>query len=729
MKRTLTFLLVLCCLLPFASQAAETGKQDLQYCILSHEAIAQNQFADFLVDFMPLRNTTVRVALFKAKSPDKPLREFRISPPPMVPRTFRFDGKVGSRLIEPGDYVLRFLTRQPDERYDLAFAVLEPQAQLPLRVTGEGEFLPMDASDEASIQKAMAAPVAVVDIQDVGHMPLRDKPGGRKVGEVHGQNAALRIIKLDVQGHALVGAHATDDGSYVEGYVPQNKLKMVATNPRYGLLIDKQKQTMRIYEQGKLLGEVQISTGLMARHRLLRETRAGAFLTGDRQIGFGSGGFRYDYAIRIDGGNLIHQLGWKRVDGSPSFSEQLKLLGQKASTGCVRVQQEESPEGLSALWLWTHLPRNTKLLVLDDPAERAARYQELFPGKSVPVQVPTAPQQAQQALTPGALKLLEGAAGEAPADGTRITLTFTGDCILGSEEKSRALPHSFDSTIAEKGYAWPFSGVQEVISKDDLTVVNFEGVLKDDRTGREEGKLHWFRGPTDFVNILKEGSVELAGLANNHVRDYGQAGRNSTKKALTNGGIPFFGYGDLYTYEKDGVKIGFGGIRETIWRQDRERPAREIAQLRSEGCHYIVYSCHFGNEYKPISQLQRTIAYNLVDSGADVVVGTHPHIVQGVEAYKHGLILYSLGNFSFGGNLELTVFDGLMAQLQLDFTGDKKLDLTTLKLLPVLTTGTAPANDFRPVLAQSEDKARILNSIQQQSPLKVSEEMRFKAVD
>lgn len=367
--------------------------------------------------------------------------------------------------------------------------------------------------------------------------------------------------------------------------------------------------------------------------------------------------------------------------------------------------------------------------MLDDPAERAQRYQELFPGAAPVVQLPTAPMTAPAQLNPGDLELLDGQApAEPPEGGTRITLSFTGDCVLGSEEKSRALPHSFDSTVAEKGYAWPFSGMQEYFSKDDLTVVNFEGVLKDDRAGREEGKLHWFRGPTDFVNILKEGSVELAGLANNHVRDYGQAGRNSTKKALTGAGIPYFGYGDLYTFEKDGVKIGFGGIRETIWRQDRDRPAREIAQLRSEGCHYIVYACHFGNEYKPISELQRKIAYNLVESGADVVVGTHPHIVQGIESYKHGLILYSLGNFSFGGNLELKVFDGLVAQLQLDFTRDKALKHTTLRLVPVLTTGTAPANDFRPIPAQGEDKARILETIQQQSPLKVAEEMLFQAV-
>ena len=86
--------------------------------------------------------------------------------------------------------------------------------------------------------------------------------------------------------------------------------------------------------------------------------------------------------------------------------------------------------------------------------------------------------------------------------------------------------------------------MRHILSKDDLSVINLEGVLKDDRAGREEGKLHWFRGPTKFAKILPAGSIELAGLANNHVRDYGNPGRRSTK-ALEDSGIPYFGYGEL----------------------------------------------------------------------------------------------------------------------------------------------------------------------------------------
>ncbi|MEZ7872374.1 MAG: CapA family protein, partial [Eubacteriales bacterium] len=279
----------------------------------------------------------------------------------------------------------------------------------------------------------------------------------------------------------------------------------------------------------------------------------------------------------------------------------------------------------------------------------------------------------------------------------------------------------------EKGYEWPFSGLYDLLSADDLSVINLEGVLKDDTAGRQEGKLHWFRGPTSFAGILPAGSIELAGLANNHMRDYGIAGHNSTREALKAAGIPYFGYGDTYIQEHQGLKIGFGGIRETIWRQKPGLPGEEIAALKEAGCDYIVYTIHAGKEYsRTHNELQEKIARSIIDAGADIVIGMHPHVVQGIEKYKDGLIVYSLGNFSFGGNLKLTEFDGLAVQVILDFEG-RELKETTLKLIPLLTSGTKPANDFRPIPAQGEDKERILELVQNDSPeLEIREVMVFK---
>ncbi|NLA53680.1 MAG: CapA family protein, partial [Clostridiales bacterium] len=219
---------------------------------------------------------------------------------------------------------------------------------------------------------------------------------------------------------------------------------------------------------------------------------------------------------------------------------------------------------------------------------------------------------------------------------------------------------------------------------------------------------------------------EMAGLANNHMRDYGRAGHNSTKEALEDAGVATFGYFATHIHEHEGIKIGFGGIRETIWRQKPELPNEEIAALKEAGCDYIVYTIHGGQEYeRQHTALQTKMAHAIIDAGADLIIGAHPHVVQGIEQYKQGIIVYSLGNFTFGGNLKLTEFDGLMVQAELQFEG-RQIKETTLKLIPVLTTGTIPDNDFRPIPATGKDKARILKLVQDASgDMKIKEEMRF----
>ena len=752
----LVLLLVLIAVPCYAHEGA--GNKQLVYCIASHASIPQNQMDDFVVDYMLAKDGSIRVSLFRETVQSKAIHAWTIQRKGNAPTSFNWDGTMNKKLIEPGRYFLRFVTRdKAEESVNIAFEVTPPADPLQLIVTEPGDYLPA-SMDTKSVWQAMTAPMAVADIGDLSHEPIYDRPGGKKTGHVHGQTAGLIIWELNPDGWARVGAWGTVDGSYIEGYIMQDRLKMVEPNPRWGLLIDKAAQKMYVYEAdesaaegARLLGILNVSTGLMARNNLFRETRAGAFVTQKRIASFSSDGYRYDYAIRIDGGNLIHEAGHRVISRVKDFSAQLAGLGSKASSGCVRVDPIPGDHGMNAQWLWQHLPRGTKVLVLDDPQARMSRLEEIGgipplasgaqPGDTIlipasaedPFTVPEDPSVMSIEETPvqpaeETAQALEIIATEPPKSGsTRLTMTFTGDSILGSEEKSRKKPESFDSFIAEKGYAWPFSGLYDLLSADDLSIINLEGVLKDDTRGRQQGKLHWFRGPTSFAGILPAGSIELAGLANNHMRDYGIAGHNSTREALKAAGIPYFGYGDTYIHEHQGLKIGFGGIRETIWRQKPQLPGEEIAALKEAGCDYIVYTIHAGKEYsRTHNELQEKIARSIIDAGADIVIGMHPHVVQGIEKYKDGLIVYSLGNFSFGGNLKLTEFDGLAVQVILDFEG-RELKETTLKLIPVLTTGTKPANDFRPIPAQGEDKERILKLVQDDSPeLKIEEIMTFK---
>ena len=153
-------------------------------------------------------------------------------------------------------------------------------------------------------------------------------------------------------------------------------------NTRYGAVVDKAGQTMRIYDDGRCIGTVAVSTGLQQDGAMLAnsETRAGAFLVGSRWTRFRDDGYTYQYPVRIDGANLIHQVGWRTRHGFPAgLADQLPMLGRRASHGCVRVDPRpgEASGGINAYWIWTHFAHNTKVLVIDDPETRHARMDEL----------------------------------------------------------------------------------------------------------------------------------------------------------------------------------------------------------------------------------------------------------------------------------------------------------------------------------------------------------------
>lgn len=305
-----------------------------------------------------------------------------------------------------------------------------------------------------------------------------------------------------------------------------------------------------------------------------------------------------------------------------------------------------------------------------------------------------------------------------PTGETVITLTFGGDCVLGSDYRKEGKAESFDTAVAERGMAWPFSGVRHIFAQDDLSLVNLEVVLQEDDQGFKR-RQHNFRGHPGYTDILKLGSVESVNLANNHHIDYQAAGRQSTLEALDTAGLRYSGYGHLDVFIKNGVKIGFGGIRETTYRQKPGQVAEDISKLREMGAHYIVYSMHFGKEYSPThNELQTKMARQAIDLGADLIIGTHPHVVQGLEKYNGGLILYSLGNLVFGGNHHLTEFDALLARVTLGFEADK-MDALQLELIPVHTSGAEPANDFRPIPAKGEAKAEVLRRVQEDTPFPV----------
>ncbi len=308
----------------------------------------------------------------------------------------------------------------------------------------------------------------------------------------------------------------------------------------------------------------------------------------------------------------------------------------------------------------------------------------------------------------------------AQAENTEILLTFTGDCTLGGEERLRAKPYSFDSYIAKYGYAYPFEKVQHFLAHDDVTVINLENVFYPYERNRIP-RTYNFRGPTDFVNILNAGSVELSFLGNNHIGDYGPQGLRSTVRTLEAAGLAWFGipYPDklaTWIFEKDGVKIGFTGCYIGQWGRDPQGLRDAFLDLRQQGCAFIAAVMHGGTEYAlRQGDAQERFARFLVAQGADLVIGHHPHVLQGVERIGSANVVYSLGNFSFGGNAALRAAQTMLAQVRVSFDKEGRYMGQQLNLIPAHPSGTLEFNDYQPVPVEGAQARAVIDLVAAQS--------------
>lgn len=695
------------CDVPFSLKKC---KQALVFALSNGSTIYTD--SDWHVEFRLIRQGRLVVEFYEAGA-DKPFLTRKKDVNSYKIHNYDWDGKVNGKRLDAGDYVLRFYAEEnPAYAVDVPVTVSHDKQPLPA-IAPTGSIMPIDGMTDAEIWSLMTAPAVVANIKATSELKVLDAPSadGVPMGTIHGRSQTLEVIEIRQDGWTQVGAYHHDGGDYMVGFVPTSKLKVVLPNDRYGLLLDKRTQTLTVYEAGRPVGTLLVSTGKTFKKDVDRETAAGSFLCYEHMEDFSMNGKNYDYVIRFDGGNLLHQSGWSARKGKKDYSEHLSTLGQRASHGCVRIQPYPNEQGMNAYWIFTHIPANTRLIIMDDPEERVISI------ANAAAQV-TIDRTLKAVETPGPLS-----AGE-----TELTLTLGGDVVLGTREEWQKQADALPAYLTQEGMAYPFRNLAELFLADDMTLVNLECVLKDDPAGEKKEKQYRFRGQTAYTEVLRLAGIDQVNIANNHHEDYGQAGRETTVAALMDAVIPYSGFGSLYVWEKDGHKIGFGGCRETAWRRDKGIIAREVEKLRSAGCEVVIYSCHWGVEYSPVhdSAVQMAMAEAAVAAGVDIVVGHHPHVVQGVEHRDGTLILYSLGNLMFGGTHDMKTFDGLLAQLRLRFDADGYAG-TTLSLLPVLTSSAAPRNNFCPVLADGLDRTRILAKVQADSGIRLADEMYFPA--
>lgn len=293
-----------------------------------------------------------------------------------------------------------------------------------------------------------------------------------------------------------------------------------------------------------------------------------------------------------------------------------------------------------------------------------------------------------------------------------FTITLGGDTTLGSTDDLRKRDDSFENVAAANGYGWFFSGLSDALATDDLTLINFEGTLTEET--QKKDKLFNFKGPAEYADILTLGSVEATNIANNHTLDYGETGRTDTIANLQDAGLIVSGNGMLGIFEKDGVKVGMTGYCFP-YSNSKKDISQDVKALREAGCQIVIASFHWGSEYRnDFTGEQRSIGRAAIRAGADIVVGHHPHIVQGIESYEDSYILYSLGNLVFGGNVDPDDRDAYLARLTFTVYEDHAEDMQ-MSIVPIRLTALEKGTDYRPVLAQGEEAERIVNKILRRS--------------
>jgi len=221
-----------------------------------------------------------------------------------------------------------------------------------------------------------------------------------------------------------------------------------------------------------------------------------------------------------------------------------------------------------------------------------------------------------------------------------------------------------DIILRTRNNKYPFENIKETLKNKDILFGNLEAVLSS--KGKAAEKAHLLYSSPKNVEHLKSAGFDVLNIANNHIFDFGPEGFNNTLDVLYQNDLTFIGANNKpgknhVIVEKKGIKFGFLGYTEDgfsfpekgVWINKIEEIniIKDIEYI-SPQCEFIIISLHWGinNAFYP-SPKQLNFAHKLIDAGATVILGHHPHVIQGIERYKTGLIAYSLGNFQYDSKL------------------------------------------------------------------------------
>lgn len=264
-----------------------------------------------------------------------------------------------------------------------------------------------------------------------------------------------------------------------------------------------------------------------------------------------------------------------------------------------------------------------------------------------------------------------------PASGTEASILFGGDMMFD---------RTIRTTTDKKGGDFIFSCLDSLLKENDLVVANLEGPITAHTSISQyslpgDGRNFTFTFPTSTAPLLYAHNIKLVNLGNNHIMNFGSEGATHTKEALTDAHVGYFGDPLKQNVEAvtiNGVKLAFINYNQFWYKSSASTTKSQIQTALSKGEIPVVFT-HWGEEYLPATRFEKRLAHEFIDAGAEIVIGTHPHIVQEHELYKDKNIYYSLGNLIFDQYFDDKVTHGLVVQVLFDEKG-----ATSVKEIPVV---------------------------------------------
>ena len=279
-----------------------------------------------------------------------------------------------------------------------------------------------------------------------------------------------------------------------------------------------------------------------------------------------------------------------------------------------------------------------------------------------------------------------------------LTITAVGDVTIGRNVQSSST--IFQRELDRQGgdINFIFRNIRDIFAADDLTIVNFEGVLADSYTipSRKKENSFLFIASPSYAQALRDNSVEVATIENNHIDDFGEQGRQDTQQAISAVGVQWADEYHQTVYEAQGLRVAVLAYKTFDYYNTLfTKVPQEIAAAKAKND--LVVACfHWGAEkdYSPNANQQK-LGRMAIDAGADLVIGHHSHRINPIEQYNGKYIVYSVGNFSFAGNSKPDDMSTFIFQTRFRFK-EGEIIANPFRIIPCRISSKTDTNDFAP---------------------------------